>query len=153
MAKTLADMTAEERADCVGMWALIEGISLAVITEADETSTCVVIYPEWQSNTVVHLNEMVAPRYDLPRAWTPDGEPIPAKEVRESIKELTEETWEYAAQAKTGSKWEYMQDGFFRDAWFSELRKAKGGARELRSMGRETRIVRRRVSPPEVINE
>ena len=153
MAKTLADMTAEERADCVGMWALIEGISLAVITEADETSTCVVIYPEWQSNTVVHLNEMVAPRYDLPRAWTPYGEPIPAKEVRESIKELTEETWEYAAQAKTGSKWEYMQDGFFRDAWFSELRKAKGGARELRSMGRETRIVRRRVSPPEVINE
>ena len=153
MAKTLADMTAEERADCVGMWALIEGISLAVITEADETSTCVVIYPEWQSNTVVHLNEMVAPRYDLPRAWTPDGEPIPAKEVRESIKELTEETWEYAAQAKTGSKWEYMQDGFFRDAWFSELRKAKGGARELRSIGRETRIVRRRVSPPEVINE
>ena len=77
MTKTLADMTAEERADCVGMWALIEGISLAVITEADETSTCVVIYPEWKSNTVVHLNEMVAPRYDLPRAWTPDGQPVP----------------------------------------------------------------------------
>ena len=82
MAKTLADMTAEERADCVGMWALIEGISLAVITEADETSTCVVIYPEWQSNTVVHLNEMVAPRYDLPRVWTPDGEPVPLGKVQ-----------------------------------------------------------------------
>ena len=66
---------------------------------------------------------------------------------------LAEETWEYAAQAKTGSKWEYMQDGFFRDAWFSELREAKDGARELRSIGRETRIVRRRVSPPEVIDE
>ena len=78
MAKTLADMTAEERADCVGMWALIEGISLAVITEADETSTCVVIYPEWQSNTAAHLNEMVIPRYDLPRAWTPDGHPVGA---------------------------------------------------------------------------
>ena len=76
MTKTLADMTAEERADCVGMWALIEGISLAVITEADETSTCVVIYPEWQSNTVVHLNEMVTPRLDLPRVWTPGGEPV-----------------------------------------------------------------------------
>ena len=66
---------------------------------------------------------------------------------------LAEETWEYAVQAKAGSKWEYMQDGFFRDAWFSELRKAKAGARELCSIGKETRIVRRRVSPPEVINE
>ena len=75
MAKTLADMTAEERANCVGMWALIEDINLAVIVEVDETDTCVVIYPEWQSNTAVHLNEMVTPRYDLPRAWTPDGEP------------------------------------------------------------------------------
>ena len=66
---------------------------------------------------------------------------------------LAEETYEYAVQAKTGSKWEYMQDGFFRDAWFSELRKAKAGARELRSIGKETRIARRRVSPPEVIDE
>ena len=66
---------------------------------------------------------------------------------------LVEETYEYAVQAKTGSRWEYKQDGFFRDAWFSELRKAKAGARELRSIGKETRIVRRRVSPPEVINE
>ena len=66
---------------------------------------------------------------------------------------LAEETYEYAVQAKTGSKWEHMQDGFFRDAWFSELRKAKAGARELRSIGKETRIVRRRVSPVEVINE
>ena len=66
---------------------------------------------------------------------------------------LAEETYEYAVQAKTGSKWEYMQDGFFRDAWFSELRKAKAGARELRSIGKETRIVRRRVSQPEVISD
>ena len=146
MAKTLEDMTAEERANCVGMWAVVESINLAVIVEVDETDTCVVIYHEWQSNTAVHLNEMVAPRYDLPRAWTPDGEP-------ELAQALAEEAYEYAVQAKTGSKWEYMQDGFFRDAWFSELREAKGGARELRSIGRETRIVRRRVSPPEVINE
>ena len=47
MAKTLADMTTEERAECVGRWALIESINLAVIVEVDETDTCVVIYPEW----------------------------------------------------------------------------------------------------------
>ena len=73
--------------------------------------------------------------------------------VPEMAKALAEETYEYAVQAKTGSRWEYKQDGFFRDAWFSELRKAKAGARELRSIGKETRIVRRRVSPPEVISD
>ena len=73
--------------------------------------------------------------------------------VPEMAQALAEETYEYAVQAKTGSRWEYKQDGFFRDAWFSELRKAKAGARELRSIGKETRIVRRRVSPPEVIDE
>ena len=71
--------------------------------------------------------------------------------VPELAQALAEETYEYAAQAKTGSKWEYMQDGFYRDAWLSDLQKAKAGARELRSIGKETRIVRRRVSPVEVI--
>ena len=71
--------------------------------------------------------------------------------VPELAQALAEETYEYAVQAKIGSRWEYKQDGFFRDAWFSELRKAKAGARELRSIGKETRIVRRRVSPVEVI--
>ena len=83
---------------------------------------------------------------------TPEDEALIAS-APELAQALAEETCEYAVQAKTGSKWEYMQDGFFRDAWFSELRKAKAGARELRSIGKETRIVRRRVSPPEVIDE
>lgn len=76
MAKTLADMTAEERADCVGMWALIEGTNLAVIAEADATNACVVVYPQWYGDSAVHFNGMVTPRYDSPRAWTPDGEPV-----------------------------------------------------------------------------
>ena len=83
---------------------------------------------------------------------TPEDEVLIAA-APELAQALAEETYEYAVQAKIGSKWEYMQDGFFRDAWFSELRKAKAGARELRSIGKETRIVRRRVSPPEVIDE
>ena len=83
---------------------------------------------------------------------TPEDEALIAA-APELAQALAEETWEYAVQAKTGSKWEHMQDGFFRDAWFSELRKAKAGARELRSIGKETRIVRRRVSQPEVVSE
>ena len=83
---------------------------------------------------------------------TPEDEALIAA-APELAQALAEETWEYAVQAKTGSKWEHMQDGFFRDAWFSELRKAKAGARELRSIGKETRIARRRVSQPEVVSE
>ena len=83
---------------------------------------------------------------------TPEDERLIAA-APELAQALAEETYEYAVQAKTGSKWEHMQDGFFRDAWFSELRKAKAGARELRSIGKETRIVRRRVSQPEVVSE
>ena len=83
---------------------------------------------------------------------TPEDEELIAA-APELAQALAEETYEYAVQAKTGSKWEYMQDGFFRDAWFSGLRKAEAGARELRSIGKETRIVRRRVSQPEVIDE
>lgn len=76
MTKTLADMTSEERADCVGMWALIEGTNLAVIAEADATNACVVVYPQWDGDSAVHFNGMVTPRYDSPRAWAPDGEPV-----------------------------------------------------------------------------
>ena len=81
---------------------------------------------------------------------TPEDERLIAA-APELAQALAEETWEYAVQAKIGSRWEYKQDGFFRDAWFLELRKAKAGARELRSIGKETRIVRRRVSPVEEI--
>ena len=82
-----------------------------------------------------------------------DAETAKGKAEQAYEQAVDEETYEYAVQAKTGSKWEYIQDGIFRDAWFSELRKAKAGARELRSIGKETRLVRRRVSPPEVIDE
>ena len=144
MVKTLADMTAEERADCVGMWALIEGISLAVITEADETSTCVVIYPEWQSNTVVHLNEMVAPRYDLPRAWTPDGAPDPAQA-------LAYETWEYSAQTARGENWETCTNSETHlEEWWADKDDAEWAAGRLQEQGHKTRIVSRRVSTVEV---
>ena len=82
-----------------------------------------------------------------------DAETAKGKAEQAYEQVLAEETYEYAAQAKAGSRWEYMQDGFFRDAWLSDLQKAKAGARELRSIGKETRIVRRRVSPVEEINE
>ena len=147
MAKTLADMTPEERADCMGMWALIEGINLAVIVEVDETDTCVVIYPEWQSNTAVHLNEMVAPRFDLPRAWTPDGEP-------ELAQALAEETWEYSFQILRRDEWEHASDRIPGvDEWFPSKYVADFIMDAAQKSGYVCRLVRRRVSAPEVISE
>ena len=79
MTKTLADMTAEERADCVGMWADAMGQGLGVIVNATELSDCWVLFPEDGGSVATCRNQRVTPRFDLPRAWTPDGQPVPMK--------------------------------------------------------------------------
>ena len=76
MTKTLADMTAEERADCVGMWADAMGQGLGVIVNATELSDCWVLFPEDGGNVATCRNRRVTPRFDLPRAWTPGGQPV-----------------------------------------------------------------------------
>src|SRR5699024_160425 len=100
MAKTLADMTAEERAECVGTWADTTRQGLGVVVNATEPSDCWVLFPEGGGRVATCHNQRVTPRFDLPRAWTPDGEP-------ELAQALAEETWEYSVQIKdhTG-EWE-----------------------------------------------
>ena len=110
MSKTLADMTAEERTECVGRWALIEGINLAVIAEADETNTCVVTYPQWDGDSAVHLNGMVAPRFDLPRAWTPDGEPVGVSREYGQCETGGTPDGSFATIVHTGAGTEYATD-------------------------------------------
>lgn len=83
MTMTLADITAEERADCVGMWADVARGARAVIVNAKEQDYCWVIYPEDGGYVATCRNEIVTPRFDLPRAWKPDGEPVPMKEDME----------------------------------------------------------------------
>ena len=151
MTKTLADMTPEERAECVGMWALIEGISLAVIAEADETNTCVVTYPQWDGDSAVHLNGMVTPRFDLPRVWTPDGEP-------ELAQALAEETYFYGVQVWMGGRWimmltsDYGTSLMHRGKWFEHKHEAEECAAKW-NHDTPTRIVRQRRSPVEVISD
>lgn len=74
-----------------------------------------------------------------------------AKEVREAIKELSEETWEYAVQVKRSESWKYTYESWD-NRWQGSY-----SVQEVRAKrdhpGEETRIVRRRVSEPEVINE
>lgn len=80
MTKTLADMTAEERADCVGMWC-DNLVSTAdnpkpVVLACVQGERCWILHTdlhgEWSCFSLVS----VSPRFDLPRAWTPDGEPV-----------------------------------------------------------------------------
>lgn len=146
MAKTLADMTVEERAEHVGRWALIEGINPAVIAEVDESNTCVVVYPQWDGDSAVHLNEMVTPRPDLPRAWTPYGEPeLPV-----------EEAYEYSYQTEYADGWETACDDVSHvDKWWPDKSDAEDAANSAFDpyLERPMRLVRRRVSPPEIINE
>ena len=67
---------------------------------------------------------------------------------------LAEETWEYSAQAKRGESWETCTSSETHlEEWWADKDDAEWAAGRLQEQGRETRIVRRRVSPPEVINE
>jgi len=147
MTKTLADMTAEERAECVGMWADTTRQGLGVVVNATEPSDCWVLFPEGGGRVATCHNQRVTPRFDLPRAWTPDGEP-------ELAQALAEETWEYSVQIKdhTG-EWETATNSESHlEEWWESKKHAEWAMAEEQEFGEHCRIVRRRVSPPEVIN-
>lgn len=82
MAKTLADMTTDEREACVGMWASHQGHedknepcgNLGVISEI-EREYAWVAFPKEHAEAYVFDFADLTPRFDLPRAWTLDGEP------------------------------------------------------------------------------
>ena len=155
MAKTLADMTAEERADCVGMWAEhahphYDG--LEVIIDSDHDSVTTISTKSGQQYIVVgEVMRHIAPRFDLPRVWTPDGEP-------ELAQALAEETYFYGVQVWMGGRWIMMLTSdhgtslMHRGKWFERKDEAQACAAKW-NHDTPTRIVRQRRSPVEVINE
>lgn len=76
---TLADLTPEERAQCKGMWCDFpdpdERTNLAIYVgdSPNNQGFCELIH-EGQLGTLT-IPENLTPRYDLPRAWAPDGTP------------------------------------------------------------------------------
>ena len=83
---TLADMTPEQREQCVGMWCdcsdgedtqtlVLHGIS-------DNGKDAIFVNPaavgggRGPSWTIKAFGHLVTPRLDLPRAWNPDGTPV-----------------------------------------------------------------------------
>ena len=74
--KTLADMTEEERAQCRGMWCQ-DGLANLCIYMGEYIGRdwlAVCAYPESECTLTEHIEDLT-PRYDLPSAWAPDGQP------------------------------------------------------------------------------
>ena len=72
----------------------------------------------------------------------------------ENAQALAEETWEYSAQAKRGEEWETaFNDVTHLEEWWPKKSDVDWIVEEARKHGYVCRLVRRRVSQPEVINE
>lgn len=75
---TLADMTPAQRYDCVGMWATVSNEHYpAVIVRiyGGNPDVAQMLAPEIDDYYASRL-ESITPRFDLPRAWNPDGTPM-----------------------------------------------------------------------------
>ena len=114
MYKTLADMTPEQRAECVGMWCYIfeqldeppvaEGI-IAGYRENDDGRTLVIIdHPHPDAGKWGHGLTEVVPRPDLSRAWQPDGQPVPGE--WETYREVGIGETFLREERRWGGKWE-----------------------------------------------
>lgn len=75
MTKTLADMTAKERANCVGMWCESEDYGTLLVIAHIEEDAAQAAVPQGLYPYEAPL-EYFTPRFDLPRAWNPDGTPV-----------------------------------------------------------------------------
>ena len=77
--RTFADMTPQERAQCRGMWCDFpdpdERTNLAIYVDDSlkHQGFCELIH-EGQLGRLT-IPENLTPRFDLPRAWMPDGQP------------------------------------------------------------------------------
>lgn len=79
--RTFADMTPEEREKCIGMWVETQafnqprlGIFFDWLAQRNEA---IILRTDNRQKVLTHLHKLI-PRFDLPRAWNPDGTPVVA---------------------------------------------------------------------------
>ena len=83
-----------------------------------------------------------------------DAETAKGKAERAYEQALAEETWEYTYHIKRQGEWEPTRNmETHREDWWDDRLEVVETVELLRSSGFEARIVRRRVSQPEVISE
>lgn len=95
--RTLADMTTQERAESVGMWCDCEETGAPCVLVSIEHGNAVLMTEELGGRPILDPYELhlVTPRFDLPRAWQPDGTP-------------PEGEWEYAEHLSKGVTTVYL---------------------------------------------
>ena len=99
--KTLADMTVQERKECVGMWAETSN-GLAIIIEPFFTDgvldTAVALSLKPKVEILQRIAAYVIPRPDLPRAWAADGTPPAGEWEHAHIPALGESTRRFVGE-------------------------------------------------------
>ena len=89
----VTDLTAEERVECIGMWCYLydricddygepepptfEGIIAGYEGDEEAPVRVLVRHPDPEAPLLEYEPCYVQPRFDLPRAWNPDGTPRP----------------------------------------------------------------------------
>ncbi|OFT60198.1 hypothetical protein [Corynebacterium sp. HMSC05D08] len=81
MPKTLADMAPEQRATCIGMWCEYPNTydRLGIIYALDDEDDPWILRFDVRTEILGYDAKNIIPRFDLPRAWTPDGQPVPGE--------------------------------------------------------------------------
>ena len=83
MTRTMADMPPAEQDQCVGMWFELGVpdylVILASVNDPFNGHATVVVPHHPKAKTTYTLLHTLTPRFDLPRAWTPSGEPVPGE--------------------------------------------------------------------------
>ncbi|MEJ6013272.1 hypothetical protein WG936_05405 [Corynebacterium sp. H127] len=134
---TLAEMTPEQRAECVGMWCDVKhytGTVLGIIdrilvNEGDGSVDVIEPYTGQRGDRKLpgRYFDEVTPRFDLPRAWTPDGQPAPM-ELETSRHRMGESITRYLTQLQDrGSAVYVLANGETQPYQYTIFRICKGG--------------------------
>ena len=78
---TLADLTPEQLHECVGMWVENPHGTLGILRAISHSTGGVkarIMWPRAGGGTQTAFTPaaIITPRFDLPRAWNPDGTPV-----------------------------------------------------------------------------
>lgn len=112
MTRTLADMTPAERDEHVGMWCEdMDGdlviLECSCVKREDGQVVVEALYPPTRDRLEYRASELT-PRLDLPRAWTPSGEPVPGEwEERTNQDGIGDRIW-FTRQRRYITDWELV---------------------------------------------